>query len=519
MRQDIIALGGGLLFIVFILGMMWLWGELVDWDAKSGYTHYEVNSSQDRLMSEPDGCNDTSIPGRSGNHCTSTWYYWKLPPDETSALTRAFVWTLYALHQIFIWGLIYRAQLTVTKKKYEEKRGKTYSTDLRWFNWSMLFVNALFHVLHLVQTHTTYDATAQDVSISTSQASVIMMLVFILLMEYKDRGFMFMWPNSQSDDCISKKLRFHLGPIKLIRKYHGFAFAWASIYTFWYHPMENTWGHTLGFFHTAIVLLQGSLVYTEIHLNRYWRLLNECWVFIHATIVAVQTGNPAKGNGDIWPIFTFGFGFIFAFTQVFSFPFWKKISAWVRIVPVIIYFGVVCVLCGTVVVPKEPDQSGFSRMYEMVFIPAEEYMQLLLSWLFLFLFILIESKFSSKPTASDNTTEDMKVEQIVPEKGFVYPSPTKQALYLSGIILIYASFILGSHFYEAAHYGIILTTSMIFWVIVFSLGVAITIMFFKKLMGPMEPLYVSIDNKISSREGSISEQSAAENQAYVGQEL
>lgn len=519
MRQDVIALGGGLLFIVFILGMMWLWGELVDWNAKSGYTHYEVNSSQERLMSEPEGCNDTSIPGRSGEWCTSTWYYWKLPPYEVTAWTRAAVWILYSLHQIFIWGLIYRAQLTVTKQKYEEKKGNTYTTNLRWFNWSMLIVNALFHVLHLVQTHTTYDATAQDVSISTSQASVIMMLVYILLMEYKDRGFMFMWPNPRSDDFVSKRLRFHMGPTKLIRKYHGFAFAWASIYTFWYHPMENTWGHTFGFFHTAIVLLQGSLVYTEIHLNRYWRLLNECWVFIHATVVAVQTGNPAKDRGDIWPIFTFGFGFIFAFTQVFSFPFWKKIPAWVRIVPVVIYFAIVCALCGTVVVPKESNQSGFSRMYEMIFIPAEEYLQLLLSWFFLFLFILIESKCSPKVDITDDKAGDLKDDKASVDKGFVYPSPTKQAIYLSGIILIYASFILGSHFYELAHYAIVLTNSMIFWVIIFSLGVAISIMFFKKLLGPIEPLYVTRDNKVSSREGSIAEHSASENQAYVGHEL
>lgn len=112
-------------------------GLAESWNAQSGYTHIDVNTSQERFMPEPYGCNDTSVPGRkfiryiivfsilaicfeheillkgrSGEFCTSYWYYWKLPLNESSASTRAFVWLLYSLHQIFIWGLIYRAQLT-----------------------------------------------------------------------------------------------------------------------------------------------------------------------------------------------------------------------------------------------------------------------------------------------------------------------------------------------------------------------------------------------------------------------
>ena len=54
------------------------------------------------------------------------------------------------------------------------------STKLRWYNWALIGTTYLFHLLHLVQTHTTYDATAKDVIIQSSQASVIMMLVFVI---------------------------------------------------------------------------------------------------------------------------------------------------------------------------------------------------------------------------------------------------------------------------------------------------------------------------------------------------
>ena len=31
--------------------------------------------------------------------------------------------------------------------------------------------------------------------------------------------------------------------IEAARRYHGYYFAWAIVYTFWYHPMEATTGH------------------------------------------------------------------------------------------------------------------------------------------------------------------------------------------------------------------------------------------------------------------------------------
>ena len=89
---------------------------------------------------------------------------------------------------------------------------------------------------------------------------MIMMLVFVLLIEYRDRGLVFGWPNQWSDDAVAKKLRLTPEPIEYVRKYHGYAFSWAVIFTFWYHPMENTYGHVLGFCHTFLVMIQVSFV-------------------------------------------------------------------------------------------------------------------------------------------------------------------------------------------------------------------------------------------------------------------
>jgi len=56
----------------------------------------------------------------------------------------------------------------------------------------------------------------------------------------------------------------------LCAQYHGYFFAWATIYTFWYHPMVSTSGHLIGFLYMFMLLLQGSLFFTRIHINKWW---------------------------------------------------------------------------------------------------------------------------------------------------------------------------------------------------------------------------------------------------------
>jgi len=227
----------------------------------------------------------------------AAWYYWKLAtPTFISHFTS---WIFYALHQITLWSLIFYAQTRIKK----------YSPGLHPVNLIALGVNIFFILLHLVQTQLWYDGLAQDVSIFSSQGSVILMLVAILLMENKRRGLF-----------LGKKVPLGKRVVSFMRKYHGYLFAWATVYTFWYHPMENTFGHLIGFFYMFLLLLQGSLFLTRIHINKYWMVVQEVTVAIHGTLVAIMQGN------NIWPMFAFGFGGIFILTQMhgLSFPRWLK---------------------------------------------------------------------------------------------------------------------------------------------------------------------------------------------------
>ncbi len=108
----------------------------------------------------------------------------------------------------------------------------------------------------------------------------------------------------------------------MARRYHGYYFAWATVYTFWYHPMEATSGHLIGFLYMFLLLVQGSLFFTRAHVNRWWTLFLEVAVLAHGTLVAIMQGE------GMWPMFAFGFGFggIFVITQMHGLN-WSR---WVR---------------------------------------------------------------------------------------------------------------------------------------------------------------------------------------------
>lgn len=219
----------------------------------------------------------------------ASWYYWKLP--EPTFWTRLSAWTGYLAHQLVAWGLIFYAQTRV----------RTYTKRLHPVNVVALLANLAFIGLHQVQTLAFYDGLAQDVSIFSSQGSVILLLVVVLLMENRRRGLFFAHPAP-----IKKEI------VAFARKYHGYLFSWAAIYTFWYHPMLNTPGHLIGFFSMFLLLLQGSLFLTRAHVNRWWTLTLEVLVVIHGTLVAVMNSGP----GGLWPMFLFGFLAVFVITQM-----------------------------------------------------------------------------------------------------------------------------------------------------------------------------------------------------------
>lgn len=265
-RQDIKSLWIGILFSLGFVGLIWLLGPKLD-----------------SIQLAPDQ--------------GASWYYWKLP--NPTFWTRATAWGFYLLHQFSFWGLIYYAQTKVKK----------YSTKMHLVNYAALAVNAFFILLRVLQTHLWYDGLAQDVSIWSSQVSVIILLVWVLLMENQRRGLFFGKPAP-----LSKEL------VRFARKYHGYFFAWATVYTFWYHPTIATSGHLVGFLYMFLLLLQGSLFFTRIHVNRWWMIFQEVAVLVHGTLVAVMQGN------DMWPMFAFGFGGVFVITQMhgLKFPNWLR---------------------------------------------------------------------------------------------------------------------------------------------------------------------------------------------------
>lgn len=139
--------------------------------------------------------------------------------------------------------------------------------------------------------------------------------------------------------------------------------AWAAIYTFWYHPMVNTPGHLIGFAYMFLLMLQGSMFYTRIHVNRYWTFVQEFAVLVHGTLVAVQQG------AGLWPMFLFGFGGVFVITQMHGLGLsWRS-----RLAILGVYVaGVVAVYSGR----------GLAQVNEIVRIPLIDYLAVfVLAWL------------------------------------------------------------------------------------------------------------------------------------------
>ncbi len=226
-------------------------------------------------------------------------YPWQLAaPDFWS---RATAWTGYMLHQIAIWALIWRAQ----------HAGLRYTGHLKPINVTMFGVTAGFIVLHFAQTQLFYDGLAQDVPEWTAMWSVILLLLVVILMENRRRGI-----------ALGRTWGGFIGEAAdVARRYHGYYFAWATIYTFWYHPMVFTPGHALGFLYMFLLLTQGALIYTRAHVNRWWTLTLELLVLAHGVVVAFM-------NADgLWHMFGFGLAGIFCITQSFGLG-WRRSTSW-----------------------------------------------------------------------------------------------------------------------------------------------------------------------------------------------
>ncbi|MHA2296082.1 MAG: hypothetical protein ACXAEU_21665 [Candidatus Hodarchaeales archaeon] len=229
-----------------------------------------------------------------------TWYYWQLPVP--SITTQIIVWIFYLAHQVSLWILIYWAQKNISKLREQSRYGLTK------YNWFALIINGFFIYLHLFQTHIWYDGLAQDVPIWTSQGSVIVMLVFLLIMQNRQRGMIL---GKKAGKPITREVA------RVFMKMHMYVFSWALVYTFWFHPMDNDPQLLTGFLYMFLLFTQVSLSYTKFHLNRKWIILLEGFVGVHAVVVAVYN-TLMLGSSDMWPMFLSGFVFMVVFTYLYS---------------------------------------------------------------------------------------------------------------------------------------------------------------------------------------------------------
>ncbi len=247
------------------------------------------------------------------------YYYWQLTTRDF--MTMFIVWSFYLAHQFSIWGAIFWAQRNLTEFKTKP------TTGLTRYNWFTLLINGVFIVLHLVQTHIWFDGLAQDVPIWTSQGSVIIMLVLILIIENPRRG-LFMGRK------LGKPMTAQVSGF--FRRNHQYVIAWALVYTFWFHPMTYDPQLLTGFFYMFLLFTQVSLAYTVVHINRGWVVLLESFVGVHAFFVALyNTLMTPISSSDMWPMFASGFAFMFVFTYMYAF----KVRREVRFAVILVYFG------------------------------------------------------------------------------------------------------------------------------------------------------------------------------------
>lgn len=263
----------------------------------------------------------------------AAWYYWKRP--DPSFWSHATAWGLYVLHQIFFWGIIWWAK--AHRDQLQNRR------QMHPVNWIALAGMGAFGVLHYFQTAVWYDGLAQDTAVFSSQLSVIFLLVIVLIIEAPRRGLFF----GAAGNWLSRAR-----PVLIAT--HGYYFAWAVTYTYWFHPMESSWGHLFGFFYTFLLMIQGAFIFTRVHTNRYWTLILETLVLFHGTVVAVT------GGQEFWPMFFFGFLAIFVVTQMHGIG----LGRWLRI-------GAGGLSLGAVIIVY--NGRGWAMVNEVIRIPAIDY--------------------------------------------------------------------------------------------------------------------------------------------------
>jgi hypothetical protein len=129
-----------------------------------------------------------------------------------------------------------------------------------------------------------------------------------------------------------------------------------------------------------LLLLQGSLFLTRMHVNKYWMIVQEATVAVHGTLVAVMQGN------GIWPMFAFGFAGIFILTQMHG----LSLKPWLKWTFTGLY------IAGAVLVYSS---RGWVQLNEIVRIPLIEYLLVFVLAGLVALGIWIADRFRKRPAS------------------------------------------------------------------------------------------------------------------------
>ncbi|KAI6656079.1 hypothetical protein LOD99_11334 [Oopsacas minuta] len=241
------------------------------------------------------------------------WYRWKSLPSQQALNFSPFTgikfpyslnvraksaWLGFILHFIFMTFMITWAKIRYSTHHTHNCPVPTapswcdYTNKLEIIHYVFLIGTAIFVILHLLQTHYSYDGIAQDAAEMVPIIGTVLSLVVLALMQQTERGLVFGY-GLDTETFIALT--------NIARRFHPFIVGWDIVFTFWYHPMEGGVHHIPGLLPLLCIFIQGCLLFTTVHLNPIWRVALELLGFPHA--IYIEYSHPERGR---WKMFLTG---------------------------------------------------------------------------------------------------------------------------------------------------------------------------------------------------------------------
>ena len=130
-----------------------------------------------------------------------------------------------------------------------------------------------------------------------------------------------------------------------------------------------------------------SLAYTRVHFNKWWILVVESYVTVHATIVAIAQWLDFDADPPMWPMFLLGFLAILVFTYIHG----LGLKNWVRW----LIIGAYIVLLVLIYIPRPigfgRDVSNLLRL-EFLWIPLILYLIAFIAAGLAHIYLIIKNK-------------------------------------------------------------------------------------------------------------------------------